>query len=111
METDTLDEDAMNSLLSRLSFIETLRSVLNAKGAFADLSYDACHFSEELQRNVSLQFEESCDEIKKRNLYEYRGILEKVRAVFETFDSIHGLDAIHIRHNYQNLVDTIFATF
>jgi hypothetical protein len=111
METDTLDEDAMKSFLSRLSFIATLRSVLNANEAFADLSYNACQLSEDLQSNVSLQFEESCNEIKKRNVYEYRGTLEKMRAVFETFDSIHGLDAILIRHNYQNLVDTIFATF
>jgi hypothetical protein len=39
------------------------------------------------------------------------GPSKKLRAVFETFDSIHGLDAILIRHNYPNLVDTIFATF
>jgi DnaJ-domain-containing protein 1 len=111
MKTDTLDEDAMKTLLSRLSFIETLQSVLNAKGAFADLSYDACQLSEDLQRNVSLQFEESCNDIRKGNVYGFRGPLEKMRAVFETFDCIHGPEASRVRHNYQNLVDTIFASF
>lgn len=110
METDTLDEGSVKTLLSRLTLIESLQAVLAKKHVFADLLQGAEQLGKDIQRSVSSHFEESCNEIREGDVCNLRSPLKKMRAIVEAFNGIHGLEANNIRHNYKNLVDIIFAT-